>query len=126
MLDKREEFFINRNLYGYFNFNSDSKLHIDDDIGICVHCLSDIVPAYMYIIRKLKEAGLLPKNFWCTCCDCFLILKHCKRLNCDCGGSITFRSRRMQSNPFVAAVDGVNFYCNRCRKSIKNVKRSDL
>lgn len=40
--------------------------------GFCPGCDMDILDgAYVYVINKLKEAGLLDKDFKLKCCDCY-------------------------------------------------------
>ena len=49
--------------------------------SVCEHCGRGIFYQYIYIINKLKEAGLLDKSYPSLCCNCYAKEKEHARNN---------------------------------------------
>lgn len=64
-------------VYNFFNTSYYPEL-CEEDLVHCskAWCETVLSKAYVYILRKLKEAKLLPENYSLLCCNCYEIFNY--------------------------------------------------
>lgn len=65
-----KKIFIMNTNSGWHVFGAQDKMNIKHYIS-CTYCSQLLYPQYVYVINKLKEAGLLPENYPYLCCNCY-------------------------------------------------------
>lgn len=70
MLKEIKKIFIMNTDSGWHVFGADSKMDIKCFVS-CTYCRRVLYPQYVYIIDKLKEAGLLSEDYPYLCCNCY-------------------------------------------------------
>ena len=97
---------IRANLHGWNMYGFYEKVNTDKNTGRGYVCSQVLYRQYVYIIKELQKAGLLPDDFKMKCCNHY---GKYKTKYCDiCGGMTRLVHHNIEQD--------LGYFCDNCRK----------